>query len=364
MKAMQLAEEIPLEGNLQIIRWRNGRIEQRAAEIERLYVGSGKLSYAYHLNLSVSSEIDAAGWAEVVVNEQAVVGLTSSASSNSLTILPSTFIQSVLKRKADGDDSGLGHFDFRVMHGKNPALLLSKGLDSTDAGVVVIEVGSRGISNGVLKKGDVILEIDGFEVDTEAKYVDPKYGRLSMYGLATRDHSADEILPMKIWRDGSLLELDYVLPRADFNEDIIPEENYDKAPEYLIAGGLVFQPLTGPFLNIFRKHTPIILDYYSETDPVKDREGLVLISAILPDPFNRGYEDARLLIVDSINEKSIESIGDVETALNDFEGNFHQIEFFDDQSLRHLILDANELDTATTQILERYNIPARRSSGS
>ena len=68
LQPVQLLETLPLSGNLQVYRWRSGRIEARAAEIIRLYVGSSKMSYIQHLKLAASSEIDSAGWAEVVIH--------------------------------------------------------------------------------------------------------------------------------------------------------------------------------------------------------------------------------------------------------------------------------------------------------
>ena len=56
----------PQSGDLQIYRWRSGRIEERAAEIIRLYNDTNKMSFLQHLKLSASSEITGAGWAEVV----------------------------------------------------------------------------------------------------------------------------------------------------------------------------------------------------------------------------------------------------------------------------------------------------------
>ena len=55
MKPVTLAEKIPQSGDLQIYRWRSGRIEERAAEIIRLYNGTNKMSFLQHLKLSASS---------------------------------------------------------------------------------------------------------------------------------------------------------------------------------------------------------------------------------------------------------------------------------------------------------------------
>ena len=54
--------------------------------------------------------------------------------------------------------------------------------------------------------------------------------------------------------------------------------------------------------------------YYSEVAD-EQRSGLVILSMVLPDDFNRGYESSRFLIVDQINEQEISSLEDVKNAL-------------------------------------------------
>ena len=264
MEPVKLAKKIPQSGDLQIYRWRSGRIEERAAEIIRLYNDTNKMSFLQHLKLSASSEITGAGWAEVVFDGAQLVGLTESASKdNRFDILPAPFIASVIEHNQSADNPGLGNFDFRWMNAKNPALLKSKGLlNMPDRGVVVNEVGRRRLADNSLKIGDVILAIDGFEVDSEGKYLDPDYGRLSISGLATRAHSAEDIIFMTIWRDQAMHRIAYTLPRAQFSKSLIPSERYDAPPDYLIAGGLLFQPLNGPLMRALGKNKPILLDYY------------------------------------------------------------------------------------------------------
>lgn len=358
MQAVSLARTVPQGGDLQIYRWRAGRIEERAAEIIRLFTGSSKMSYVQHLLLTVSSPIDSAGWAEVVFDGDQLVGLTASASKDTLTILPTEFIAKVIERHRSEGDPGLGYFDFKYMPGKNPDLLASKGLERRDVGVVVTELGSKGLSSDDLQVGDVILEVDGFEIDSEGKYVDPDYGRLSMRSLSTRAHVAGEAIPFKVWRDGSEQKVDYRLPRADFDKDLIPERRYDAPPQYLIAGGLVFQPLNGPLLEALGKNKPVLVEYYSKQKSVADRSGLVLLSGVLPDDYNLGYEQLRYALVDQINGRKIENLGDVQRALEEPDGDFHRIRFMPEEGMLHLVLDAGDMDTATARILQNYRIPA------
>ena len=363
MEPVKLAKKIPQSGDLQIYRWRSGRIEERGAEIIRLYNDTNKMSFLQHLKLSASSEITGAGWAEVVFDGAQLVGLTESASKdNRFDILPAPFIASVIERNQSADNPGLGNFDFRWMNAKNPALLKSKGLlNMPDRGVVVNEVGRRRLADNSLKIGDVILAIDGFEVDSEGKYLDPDYGRLSISGLATRAHSAKDTIPMTIWRDQSMHRIAYTLPRAQFSKSLIPSERYDAPPDYLVAGGLLFQPLNGPLMRALGKNKPILLDYYNDRPPLEERDGIVLLSMVLPDDYNRGYEDIRYIMVDQINGQVIHKLEDIKAALIQPEAGFHRIQFMPDEGIHQIVLDSTEMPAVTERILQHYRIPAASS---
>lgn len=363
MEPVKLAKKIPQSGDLQIYRWRSGRIEERAAEIIRLYNDTNKMSFLQHLKLSASSEITGAGWAEVVFDGAQLVGLTESASKdNRFDILPAPFIASVIEHNQSADNPGLGNFDFRWMNAKNPALLKSKGLlNMPDRGVVVNEVGRRRLADNSLKIGDVILAIDGFEVDSEGKYLDPDYGRLSISGLATRAHSAKDTISMTIWRDQSMHRIAYTLPRAQFSKSLIPSERYDAPPDYLVAGGLLFQPLNGPLMRALGKNKPILLDYYNDRPPLEERDGIVLLSMVLPDDYNRGYEDIRYIMVDQINGQVIHKLEDIKAALIQPEAGFHRIQFMPDEGIHQIVLDSTEMPAVTERILQHYRIPAASS---
>lgn len=357
MEPIELAKMVPQSGDVQIYRWRSGRIEERAAEIIRLFSGTSQTSYIKHLVLTVSSTIKSAGWAEVVLYEDKLVGLTAAASKDTLTVLPAQFIAKVIKRHNRDGAPGLGYFDFKSMRAKNPALLASKGLDLRDVGVVVTEVGGKGLSDDDLEVGDVILEIDGFEIDSEGQYIDPNYGRLSMSRLATRAHAAGDAIQFKIWRDGEEQVIDYTLPGADFDQELIPEQRYDAAPQYLIEGGLVFQPLNGPMLRALGQNRPPLLDYYSQQTGPEIREGLIVLSGVLPDDYNLGYEDYRYLLVDQINGREIMNLEDVVAALEGSEDGFHRIQFMPEERVQHMVLNAKEMESATARILQNYRIP-------
>ena len=364
MKPVQFASEIPQNGDLQIYRWRSGRIEERSAEIVRLHIGSAKLSDLNHLVLLASSEINAAGWAEIVMDGDRLVGLTTSGSENKqLTILPATYIADALKRGPCGNGPGHGFFDFYWIRASNPALLESKGLDpEINEGVVVTCTNVLSQATNPLREGDVIMEIDGFPIDKESKYIDPDYGRLSLEGLSTRRHAAGESIPMKIWRNKQEQLIHYPLPRADFNHGLIPQRQYDVEPRYLIAGGLLFQPLDGPLMRALGKANSGAMEYYKAMQPDIGRPSLVVLSAVLPDDYNLGYENIGPLILDRINGQTISTLEDVVRALAKPPNGYHRLAFMHDDALKHLVLDAAQLEAATERVLQQYRIPSAASA--
>jgi hypothetical protein len=156
--------------------------------------------------------------------------------------------------------------------------------------------------------------------------------------------------------------LDYKLPKLDYSVKLLAEQTFDQAPEYLIAGGLVFQPLNIPLLRGFgedwKRRAPFRLAHYAGEPPSPERSALVALTSVLPDPYVLGYQDARLLVVDTINGRKISRVADVQAALQQPQDGFHTIEFLRGDNLRRIVLDAAQMDAATKRILERYRIPA------
>ena len=151
-----------------------------------------------------------------------------------------------------------------------------------------------------------------------------------------------------------------ILPKADFKGSFIPEQSYDTAPEYLIAGGLIFQPVNGPLLDALGTNIPVLLDYYRSKKSAQIRDGLVVLTKILPDDFNLGYERLRLQIVDTVNGYTIDNLNTLQVALNNPIDGFHRIQFLREETLRHIVLDAVSMEIATQRVLDHYQIPAAK----
>jgi hypothetical protein len=357
----RMETSIPSDGTFQILRWRNGKLELRRADFSQFTVGEGKLSFVPHLQLELTTEAQGNGWGEAVLVNSQLVGIIAQQSGTTCTILPASFVLPILTSHQENKARSLGYFEFVWQPAENPEILAYLKLEGEPRGVVITEVPKSAKDQSVLKQHDLILKVDGFEIDTQGDYRDPDYGYLSLENLATRQKWAEDTVTLTLWRDGKRLEVDYQIPKADYTKSLVPDAAYDQEPEYLIAGGLVFQPLNDPFLQSWgadwKRRAPFRLNFFNNESPTKERPALVVLSQVLPDIYNLGYQEIRYLVVDKVNGQTISRLEDLKVAFAQPKEGFHVIEFIKSDSLRRLVLDATDLAGATQRVLTRYGIP-------
>ena len=352
------------DGNLQILRWREGNLEHRRAEFSQFSVREGQLSPINQAVLEFSSDIQGGGWAEPLVVDSQVVGLLTAQEGRNGFAMPASFIQSILDARRKNHFHGLGYFHFVWEPGKNPATLTNLKLTGEPRGVVVIDVPARADgAEQVLKPRDIILSIDGFDLDMQGDYRDPEFGNLNLENLAVRQKWAGDVEKMQIWRDGKPLEISYRLPRFEYTNSLIPYAVHDQAPDYVIVGGLIFEPLTDSYLQSWgaqwKQNAPFRLNYYNNEEPTKERPALVLLSQVLPDPFNISYQDQKFLVVDKVNGQRVSRLSDLQAALQKPIDGSHILEFVPGDNVHRIVLGAGDAEReATARVLQRYNIPA------
>ena len=213
-----------------------------------------------------------------------------------------------------------------------------------------------------IKLHDIILAVDGFPIDIQGDYLDPDYGHVVMEYLACRNKWAGDTVQLKIWRDGKELEIDYVLPKADFTSNLVTDRPDDAEPTYVIAGGLVFVPLSAEFLSSWgtnwQRTAPFRLVHYNNQKAKENQPSLVVLSLVLPDRYNIGYQkrNSQNLVIDSANGKQISKLNDVIEAIKTPQDGFHVFEFKKGSSMEKIILDAEAMPEANQRIAKRYGI--------
>jgi hypothetical protein len=82
----------------------------------------------------------------------------------------------------------------------------------------------------------------------------------------------------------------------------------------------------------------------------------VVLSSVLPDAANLGYEGVRSVIVERINGRRIGSMDDLREAFAHPEGRFHVVEFLPGLAPERLVLDVEEVKASEERIRAAYGV--------
>ncbi len=362
LQAAKLADPVPISGQVRILRWNDDQLENRQGEIERMTVENSALSFVSVPALKIDSNIPAVGYGEAVTVGDKLIGLATAGGGDAVTAIPTSFIAPIVKAEDAKSYTGLGYFDFTWDPADNPLNLDYLKVNGPARGVIVKETGLKPGVVSLVHPRDVILAIDGFDIDAEGNYRDPQYKKLCLENLSSRGKWAGMDVKMKVWRDGKEMDLVYKLPKASYADELVPSQKFDQDPEYVLAGGFVFVPLSQAYLRSWgpgwRQQAPFRLSYYENGKVAPERPQRVVLTQVLPYPANIGYEGLRNLVVDEVNGLKIKQLSDILTALKSPIDGFDVFKFEPGQSVQNVVLDASEIDHANQEIMARYNIPA------
>jgi S1-C subfamily serine protease len=271
-------------------------------------------------------------------------------------LVPSTMIKHFLQDVKDGKLDGVPQLHIFISKLENPATKRYYGLKPTQTGVLVTKVMPLGNSANVLKKGDIILEIDGKKVQDdgtiefrENEYTSAKY--------AVDLHQMGDSVKLKIFRDKKVITLQEKLTKDTNSAWLVKLFEYDKDPRYLIYGGYVFSPLVENMIETGSKKQCRI---YSKLDisATKDKKEQVVLLGVLADRSNRGNQDKYNFLVDKINGKKIL---DFNMFYKEILGKKDGFIVLENDSEQQLIIDVKEAKARHKAILNIYNIQFDRS---
>jgi hypothetical protein len=362
LEPLPLADRAPGEGDVTILRWqRSGLLDAYPGTVRQVRSGRHGLSQTSLLTLEIGATTDGLGESEVVIAKRRVAGLVTGRTGDAYGALAAPVLARFLEGAAEGDWRGFARAGVAWQDLTNPALRESLGLRPGETGIRLTRVLAHGSGGGVLKPGDVLLEVDGAPLDPTGYYEHPLYGRMLFALLFSDGRKPGETMPVKVLRDGQRLDLRLPLRAMSPERDRVPPYVFGRGPEYLIVGGLVFQELTRPYLGTWgdwARRAPPRLLVAVDREPEDDGAGkrIVLLSSVLPDTANLGYQELRDLIVERVNGSPVASLADLRRAFASPGGGFHVVEFVAGQAAARLVLDAGEAEAAAARVREAYGV--------
>jgi hypothetical protein len=359
---LDLAETVPVSGEAKVHRWlRSGQFDTATANLRQVRAARHGVSRVSLTTLEMTSAMEG-GDSEVVVAGGKALGLVTSRAGDTLLALAAPVLRQFLAAADQPSYPGFARAGLAWQELTNPALREYLGLRPGEGGVRLTRVLPHGSGAGVLEPGDVLLEVGGVAIDATGQYEHPLYGRLSCAVLFTEGRRPGDALSLRILRGGERLDRQIVLRRMLPEEERVPPYVIGRGPEYAVVGGLVFQELSGPYLTAAsdggRRPMPrlqIAVDREGAApDPVRPR--LVVLTSVLPDAANLGYQDLRDLIVTTVNGAAIGSLAELRRAFATPTGGYHVVEFLPGQGPGRLVLDAAEAEAARARVQGLYGV--------
>ena len=93
----------------------------------------------------------------------------------------------------------------------------------------------------------------------------------------------------------------------------------------------------------------------------QDQERIVILSQVLPDAVNIGYQELRNLVVKRANGRKVIHLESLVEALNHPQTGFHRIEFLPGSERVQVVLPVMELAKADARIKNNFQIPRFQS---
>jgi hypothetical protein len=246
----------------------------------------------------------------------------------------------------------------------DPAKRRFLGAGVSDVGILVVSCLPRTGAAECLRPNDVILEWDGQAVDNLGFYTDPDFGRLAFSYLIKGRRRPGDTASVRLIRDRQDTVVELPLSRLRDGDLLIPENVTGERDEYLVTGGLVLRELTGAYLRSQgkdwqRRADARLLHLYGTSRDQAPEPGdrIVILSSVLPDPINIGYQHFRNVVVTHVNGRPVAGLDDVFDAV-DRDGGCRTVKI--EYSDVEIVLDRDTLREADERISSEYRLPALR----
>eukprot|EP01062_Namystynia_karyoxenos_P012554 TRINITY_DN14525_c0_g2_i1.p1 TRINITY_DN14525_c0_g2~~TRINITY_DN14525_c0_g2_i1.p1 ORF type:complete len:607 (+),score=146.80 TRINITY_DN14525_c0_g2_i1:86-1906(+) len=251
----------------------------------------------------------------------------------------------------------------------NDSLREDLGLTKAQRGVIIQKVMQRAPVRDVLQEGDVLLAVDGVPLANDGTVIPDSRPNVRVKFLhLLQMHGYGEPIRVLVFRDGAEREMHI---NAGVVPSLVPAHLYNpyfkQTPKYLMTGGLIFTPLTMPYLmewgEWFNNSPRYLVDQALWGERTEDVEELVILAQILPHEVNKGYQAEQFnnRIVRRINGEAVRSLGHLSSLLTGlrergearacFELALHGV-------LMRLVLDIPKALKADSEIVQLYNVPA------
>lgn len=278
-------------------------------------------------------------------------------------IIPSEVVKHFLDDYVkNGCYTGFGSCGFYVQHLENKHMRAAVGLRGERSGLRVRRVDSSCPASKVIEKEDIVLAIEGQTIGDDGKV--PFRGthneRIDFGYLVSRMFVGDDCT-LTVLRKGKEMQVKVKLTR------IHPLVLHDPPhpPPYFVVGGMVFVPLSEPFLiddfgSNFHKDAPLsLVSHWSEGIRKFDGHEVIVVSQVLASPLTVGFTDFYNVVLAKFNGTEPRNLEHLIQMVKSCKDEYFRFEIERDLCI---VLPRKEALKQTPAILKENMIPSDRSA--
>jgi S1-C subfamily serine protease len=236
------------------------------------------------------------------------------------------------------------------------------GMTNGQTGVLLNKVLPLADAANYLRKDDVLLAIDDVPIGNDGTIPFRDGERISV-GYALLKKFVGDKCKLKLLRQKQVLEMEIAVGEVQY---LVPVQQYDILPSYYIYAGLVFSPLTQPYLfqewgKEWRKKAPVkFVDRSMSCSKEFPDQEVVILSQVLAADLNVGYHKLAGQVVVSCNGVPVRNLRHLVSLVEDCtQQPFMRIDL---ENERVIILDHKEALEFSVEILKNHNIPSPKSA--
>ena len=316
--------ELPLEEEAHLFRIENNRnIVRIPSSLRKVTFGERSDVSSYPIiNYMFKFTRKELGWSEPILSKGRLVALSvGQDEEDNVHAIPSSLIQHFLNDNLNEGYHGFPNLGLEYSRLSSSYKREALGLEKIKNGVQITKIHKSSPFYTLLKKGDILMSINGIDINYMGNINHPLWGEISFEALLYKHYSGENIT-LQILRDQKSQKLTGELTRYYSNQTLIPYFSEKDPIPYIIVGGLVFQELTRTFLRSWGPNwlgdAPSYLTYlwkYKNNNTKDPKERVIILNQVLSDPINKGYESIGNAVVKSVNGNIIHSLEDLKLAL-------------------------------------------------
>lgn len=370
MIPIPIGDDVPINSELWMVGIENERQLQRASvkvlELALREVINGGMTLGAYV---LTGQARTACRGEPLIRKGKLVGICLGIYDNQPWALTSQSIRHFLKDQLEpGAYRGFPSLGLALSVTKSPHLKKEIKWPAGVSGVRISEIHETSAFVDELKVNDVLVAVDGHIIDNRGFFKHRLWGSIPLRHYLSTRYAGDKVT-LRIYHEGVLKEITRPLRRYNGQDLRIPGMSFEGPIAHLIVGGLIFRELGVDFLTSYGRDwarsapSNLLYIFNYANRPQSTHNRVLVMTHVLADPFNQGYDRESVLILEKVNGIEVTSLEELKNAAvnKPVERGGEKFMVFDFDNGSQIVFPARGLAEAHRRIAKSYNVGTPQS---